>query len=146
MLLLVTSSHLNAQKDTPPNERIKAMKIAFITDRVQLTAEEAEKFWPVYNEYSNKKDKTLEELKSLSRHFIKNKDEISDEELEEMLDKYIQLQKAESELLSSYHQKFEEILPAHKVMALYIAEVQFRNFLLQRIREHRGGQNHGRGR
>ena len=34
-------------------ERIQALKIAFITQKLQLTADEAQKFWPVYNQYDN---------------------------------------------------------------------------------------------
>jgi len=38
-------------------EKIKARKIAFITDKVGLTSKEAETFWPIYNEYATiKKD------------------------------------------------------------------------------------------
>jgi hypothetical protein len=37
----------------PPRnlERIEALKVAFFTQQLRLTAEEAQKFWPVYNSY-----------------------------------------------------------------------------------------------
>src|SRR5574340_591376 len=37
----------------PKSEKIQALKIAFITQKLQLTSSEAEKFWPIYNEYEN---------------------------------------------------------------------------------------------
>ena len=42
-------------KDPKAQEKIKAARIAFITERLGLTPEEAEKFWPVYREFSNKR-------------------------------------------------------------------------------------------
>lgn len=41
-------------------ERIEALKVAFITKQLQLTAQEAQKFWPVYNGYES-------EMKSMVR-------------------------------------------------------------------------------
>ena len=38
-------------------DRIKAQKIAFFTEKIQLTVQEAERFWPVYNEFENDKNK-----------------------------------------------------------------------------------------
>ena len=43
-------------------ERMKSAKIAFITDRLKLTPQEAEKFWPLYNEYEQQKNEITEDL------------------------------------------------------------------------------------
>ena len=40
------------QQGPPPHKNIQAIKVAFITRQLNLTAEEAQKFWPVYNAYS----------------------------------------------------------------------------------------------
>ena len=37
------------------NEKIEQLKIAFITKHLKLTTEEAQKFWPVYNQYEAEK-------------------------------------------------------------------------------------------
>src|SRR6478735_12646756 len=57
-------------KDPKAQEKIKAARIAFITERLGLTPAEAEKFWPVYREFSLKR----EELRKQFRENRKNPD------------------------------------------------------------------------
>lgn len=138
VLLCFQSNPLIAQEEGNPYERIRAMKIAFITERLDLSPEEAEKFWPVYNDYNNKKGNILHELGSTRRYFLGNRENIGKEETIELVNKYIRLQQEDAELLSRYHEKFMAVLPPAKVMKLYISEVEFKNYLLQRIRNHKG--------
>jgi len=49
----VFSQHTNKVKD---EEKIKAEKVAFLTTQLDLTVAEAQKFWPLYNEYEKKND------------------------------------------------------------------------------------------
>jgi len=136
-----------AQDREERHERIKAMKIAYITERIELTTDEAEKFWPVYNDYESRKINTHEELRKLHRYYAENQDNITEEKQVELLNKYIKLQKQDAELLTIYHDKFIEILPPDKVMKLYIAEVQFKSYLLRQLREHKGqGPDRGQDR
>jgi hypothetical protein len=129
---------VNAQRDGDRHERIQAMKIAYITERLELTSAEAEKFWPVYNDYNSKKYKVMHEIRILRRDYIENHENMNDEEHLELLEKFIKLQKEDADLLPSYQEKFIEVLPAKKVMKLYIAEIQFKNYLLEKLRDHQG--------
>ena len=52
-LLLLFNLQLLAQNKRPVKERMESMKIGFLTDRLNLTPEEAKEFWPVYNKYSD---------------------------------------------------------------------------------------------
>lgn len=118
-------------------ENLRAHKIAFFTARLQLSPEEAQQFWPVYNEYQKRKNKIIEERKNTSRHFIQDFKTLTDNEIEELTDKYIQLFNQETELLLEYYGKFKEILPIRKVMRVYQVENQYKNFLLRQIRDQR---------
>ena len=129
---------VNAQRDSDRHERIQAMKIAYITERLELSPAEAEKFWPVYNDYNSKKDKVLQDMRKVRRHYIENHENMNEEEHLELLEKFIKLQKEDADLLPSYQEKFIEVLPPKKVMKLYIAEIQFKNYLLQKLRDHQG--------
>ena len=129
---------VNAQRDSDRHERIQAMKIAYITERLELTPAEAEKFWPVYNDYNSKKNKVLQDMRKVRRHYIENHENMNEEEHLELLEKFIKLQKEDADLLPSYQEKFIEVLPPKKVMKLYIAEIQFKNYLLQKLRDHQG--------
>ena len=116
-------------------DRIKAQKIAFFTEKIQLTVQEAERFWPVYNEFENDKNKIAIERNKTTNYYTNNIRTLSDAELEEIVDKYIYLHKEEAELSILYHQKFKEILPIRKVMKMYQADIQFKTLLLQQIRQ-----------
>jgi len=133
-----------SQEDTerPPNfEKFDAMRIAFITEQLELTSAEAEKFWPVYNEYQKMKQDLRDKMHALHKNFMDNEATLSDKEVEDILAQHIELQKKESTLDIDYNRKFSEVLSARKVMKLYMAETHFKSFLLRQIRgnERRGG-------
>jgi len=118
-------------------EKLRAHKIAFFTARLQLSPEEAQQFWPVYNEYQKLKSQIIEERKKTLLHFIQNFKTLADKEIEELTDKYIQSFDQETELLVEYYEKFKQVLPIRKVMRVYQAENQYKNFLLRQIRDQR---------
>ncbi len=119
------------------NERFQAQKVAFFTERMELTAKEAEKFWPVYNDHNNRKEKLEEESRNLLRYLAKNQNNMSDGEIRESLDKYLVNQDKVHQLMLEYHNKYLEILPPGKVVRIYITENLFRTFLLNQLRESR---------
>jgi len=123
-------------------ERLKAQRIAFFTEKLDLSQEEAQVFWPVYNDYSNRKDRISSEMRNMRIFLIRNSENMSDEEMGESLEKYVSLVKEENDLFIQYHSKFLDILSKRKVMRLYLAEDQFKQYLLRQLRER--GQNRRR--
>lgn len=114
-------------------DQINAEKIAFFTERMALTATEAKVFWPVYNEFWSKREELFAERRRLSNQFRMNRENLSDKETEQLLEKFIELQKQEASLTVDYHEKFRKILSAEKVMIFYLSEAEFRNYLLRRL-------------
>ena len=144
--LLVICCLSIAAQDIPPEkmERFNAQRVAFFTERLRLTSKEAQVFWPVYNEYQDEKNRIIEERKELTRNLMQNQRSLSDKEIEELGDEYVESVKKEAELLAVYHEKFKEILPIRKVMRIYSTETQFKNFLLRQIQLSRQTRNPGR--
>jgi hypothetical protein len=120
--------------------KIAAEKVAFFTRRLNLTVDEAEKFWPVYNDYSNRKDKINQDRNSLMRYATQNKDNLSAKELEEAGDKVVEYITEEADLTRQYHQKFKEVLAPEKVVQLYSVELQFKTYLLNQLQQRRQQQ------
>jgi len=142
LALMVIVPGLRAQESSlPGSEKIQAQKVAFLTNRMGLTAEEAQRFWPVYNEYDALRNQILEQRRSTSYYYTQNAAKLSEKETDAIIQKYISLQKQETDLLEKYNARFRQILPASKVMKLYVAEVEFRNFLLRQIRENKTLRN-----
>jgi len=137
LLSIILSSGYNQAQTLDKRARLNAHRIAFFTDKLQLSTEEAQQFWPVYNEYQKLKSQIIEERKKTSLHFIQNFRTLADKEIEELTDKYIQSFNQETELLVEYYEKFKQVLPIRKVMRLYQAENQYKNFLLRQIRDQR---------
>jgi hypothetical protein len=130
--------HYNSQNKQHGEQRknIEAQRIAFITQQLDLTPDEAKVFWPVYNEYENKRH----ELKKSFREADNlHKDEIAkltEKEATQILDNQIIEAQKFLDLRKEYHSKFKSVLPAVKVLQLYDAEREFQKMLIDKLRQH----------
>jgi hypothetical protein len=127
------------QNQNPNLDKLNAYKIAFFTRRLNLTSGEAEKFWPVYNEFQNKRIVIQTERQSLNRNVNQNMLNMSEKEMTETGDRLISLQIQEASLAQEYHKKFREILSPAKVLRLYQAENQYRMQLLNELEKRQPG-------
>jgi len=137
VILLVAHAMPGKSQEIPRStlERFNAQRIAFFTERLRLTPEESQKFWPVYNEYQDEKNKIIERRRELTRNLIQNQRTLSDNEIEELGDKYVATMIEEAELLKTYHARFKEVLPIRKVPRIYNTENQFKTYLLRQIQQ-----------
>lgn len=134
MLLLLSAAM--AQGDHPRHEmieeRVEAQRVAFITQRLRLTTEESQAFWPVFNEFEDK-------MKALKGQLPPRPEilKMSDAEAEAYLDNALRIEQEELDLKRSYMKKFKEVLPVQKVAMLGHVERAFNRELLKRIQEGR---------
>jgi hypothetical protein len=132
LVLLTGFSFLSGQK--PGRERItekvEAHKIAFITNELNLTPEESQKFWPIYNEYSAKE-------KDLRPEFKGRPESVTEAEANDIINRFFENEEKRLNLMKNYYQKFKAILPATKVVKLHFAERKFKEKLLEKMKERR---------
>ncbi len=119
-------------------EKIEAYRVAFITARLNLTASEAEKFWPVYNEFADARERIREEFK-----MDKDLDVLSDAEVEDALSKHLEGEQKELDLKKESIQKLRKVLPARKVVKLQMIEREFKAEILKKIKENRKNERGG---
>lgn len=136
-LFSIMAARVTAQNDNI--EKLNAYKIAFFTKKLNLTSQEAEKFWPVYNDYQNQKNRLQVEKTSLLRLFNMGEATLSDREVNEMGEKYCAVLVQESALAVNLHKKLQEILPPKKVLKVYQTENQYRIQLLNELQDRRQG-------
>ncbi|MCT4602837.1 MAG: hypothetical protein N4A59_08065 [Marinifilum sp.] len=117
------------------HKEIKAQKISYITQDLELTPEEAQLFWPIYNELENKKDKLRQEARVFFRKIRYGLDSIPENELVQISDDMIEYRIKDAQLNKEYHEKFKKILPIKKVLQLYHTEKKFQGMLLRKIKE-----------
>lgn len=112
-VIFVSFSWVKAQDVSETRrEKVEALKIAFITQKLQLTPDEAQKFWPVYNQYEN-------EIRSLQ---LDNKNGPALENEEKLLN-----------IRKKYSPAFEKVIGPQKLNTLFNAERDFRTLLIRRL-------------
>lgn len=123
---------LSAQDKGQKNQQVEAVKIAFITQKLDLNSSEAEKFWPVYNRYQGE----MREVFKLRRAAKNKKDADADDKLTGELD-------FESRLLDirkKYKQEFSKVISSEKVSQFYAAEREFREQMIRELKDRRKKQ------
>jgi uncharacterized protein YaiL (DUF2058 family) len=128
--------HLQGQDK---KEDIDAMKIAYITKELSLTPEEAQLFWPVYNQYNDKLQDLRKKRMDNARQTKDNVDKMTDKEVEQSIDNDLISRQKELDLRKEYAAKFKAILPVKKIAKLYQAEEQFKRVLLNKLKDHPDG-------
>jgi hypothetical protein len=134
LFLFFIASHLVAQQESK-HEKLEALKIAFITEKLSLTTKEAQNFWPVYNEYSQKIEKIRKAKRSDLGELKVNIENSSDKEIEALISDVFDAKSKEIELQKEYYSKYTKVLPVKKVALLYQSEYQFKKELLKRIKD-----------
>ncbi len=148
--ILLISGAATGQNEPPRFQeamaRMKAERVSFLTDKLQLTVEEAEKFWPVYNEYLTKREEMMwGKREKMHRDF--DPSQLSDEEMNKMLTDVLDQEVQLAQLKKDYFVRLKAVLPIRKVLKLHRVEQEFMNHMLNQIRENRSpGNSRGGGR
>lgn len=119
------------------HKNIEAQRIAFITQKLELTPDEAKVFWPVYNEYDVKRHELKKSFKNGDDFNKQGMDKLTEAEASQILDNQIIEAQKFLDLRKEYHAKFKSVLPAVKVLKLYDAEREFQKMLMDKIRQHK---------
>lgn len=114
------------------DERLRAFRVAVFTDVLQLMPEEAQGFWPIYNEYLENRERAVETLRPQ-----KQIEAMSDSEVEEAIKRHFEIRQRELDLEKELFQKMRRVLPPRKIVRLPQAERAFRERLVERLQEAR---------
>ena len=138
LALFIACPELNAQTSrTDRQDNLQQQKMTFFNEKLQLTPAESNHFWPVYNDYQNRRDKITRDRNNLLQYFEANKANMAETEASELIVKYLAFQQEETRLLETYTARFKEIMPAKKVMRIYLVELEFKKWLLENLRQNK---------
>jgi Spy/CpxP family protein refolding chaperone len=114
------------------NEKVKAMKVEYITAKLELTPSEAQSFWPLYNEFMTK----LHDLERARKRKLRASadKELTDDEVNALIKSNFETDQKILDLRMAYDVKFKKVLSIQKVGKLYAAEHQFRHDLLRKMK------------
>lgn len=115
-------------------DEIAAQKAAYFTQRLQLTPEESQVFWPHYNAYEKLLDEHRAKMKSLLAASRDVTSGLNEKEVDKRMAEAFATERKRIDIEESYYRIFKSILPIHKVAALYQVERDFRKELLRSLR------------
>lgn len=117
----------------PSKERLQNIqnaKIAFLTEKLELTPEQSQKFWPVYNQLETER----EALRDKGRAFRgENLEGMSDAEIKVALNNRFSYRQSELDLDKQYMDKFLRVISVRQLATLYRSEREFTKVLLKKL-------------
>jgi hypothetical protein len=114
------------------SEKVQAMRVAVFTQVLDLTPEEAQNFWPLYNAFLDQREALQKQYKP-----TKTLDGMTDAEVEDQLRRHFELRERELSLEKETYQKLRKVLPLRKIARLTMAERRFRERIVEIIKENR---------
>lgn len=139
LIAITLLTFAGAQGQEGRRERIKSLKIAYLTERLELSAEEAQQFWPIYNEH----EAAIYNLRVAEMGKIKqrlNRDgmnSLTDAEAEKMLNQYQEIERRIFELERKFVKDLRAFMTPKRVLYLGVLEEKFRRELLRKYQNKR---------
>lgn len=140
VFLLFLSSNLFSQERKEGRKKIKALKISFITEKLDLTEKEAVKFWPIYNKFEKKRM----HLYHSERYKLKKKiekrggiDHLKETEAKTITEEMLAIEKSTYQLHVDFHKEMSAIISYKKIIKLQMIEREFNKKLFSRYKKQR---------
>ena len=139
-LSIFLSWSLTAQKTNQSREKIKSLKIAYLTEQLNLTSKEAEVFWPIYNAHDEKinalRFAIRKNLKNLREQFL-DPNSVSEKKAKSSIDFKLKTDKKILQEQNEFIGKITKILGYKKTIQLQFAEMEFGRNLMRKYKQRR---------
>ena len=123
----------------PDREKLKSLKIAFLTEKLDLSSKEAEAFWPVYNAHEDRMNAFRNTERSEFKGKLQDLETLSEYEADELLVKYMDLETKKQKEQKAFISNMQKIISSKKTMLLLKTEEDFKRKLIQQYRQRKGG-------
>ena len=144
MILALSFMLAGAENKCEWKDKRMSERVAFLTMEMNLTPEEAQVFWPIYNQIHTEKDKAMHDVfsayKALEDAVKSGKPE---KEISKLLDAYLAAKEKQSEIEKAADEKFRKVLPIEKVARLYLGEEKFRRQHIRKLHGKPDGTHKG---
>jgi hypothetical protein len=119
-------------------EKIESARIGFITERLGLTPEQAERFWPLYKEYRTKNVEAATRYRRYRAEVDVN--ELTDDQSKRLVEMELEVKQRRLDLEKEYSKRMLDVISTQQVASLRKAEKDFRGILLRRLQQARQNQ------
>ncbi|PIB27777.1 hypothetical protein [Maribacter sp. 4G9] len=121
-------------------EKIKALKVAYLTEHLELSSEEAQDFWPVYNEYEKERQELRHRQWVEIKSKLKDVGSLNEQEAQNLLSVYLKIEEEEEELEKNFLNEISKVISAKKTLVLMRSEEDFKRQLIKQYRQNKGGR------
>ncbi|MFK7060948.1 sensor of ECF-type sigma factor [Flavobacterium oreochromis] len=136
VFIIILSQFTFGQGREEKLEKIKALRIAFISDRLNLSPEEAQKFWPIFNQFDDKQFELQKQKKKLMHELnAEGVNSLSDKELQNLMDQEEKIENEMRQNKRSLVKNLQGIILNQKIIQLKQIEIEFKQKLLSQIKE-----------
>ena len=134
--LLISTQLFSQEREN--RKRIHALKVTYISNQLELTAKEAEKFWPIYNTFDSKRKELLQRKRSKLKKEITAKggiDAITEKEAQLFTEKMMAIETSYHKVNVEYQKSLSKVLQYKKILKLQLIERDFTRRMLSRLRK-----------
>ena len=132
-LALILTLSVFGQKDAA--EKIRRAKIALITERLDLSPEQAERFWPIYNEYSKKQRENRQAFNEAKQKY--KPENASEQDNQRLLQLGMKTKEHALQLEKNYSDRMLKVINNRQMLSLRKAENDFKEMILRRVQDQR---------
>lgn len=118
LICTLTSVAQEGGDQDPNGSKVEALKIAYLTKKLNLSPEEAQRFWPIYNNYATELRNTKKDQRNNRASELETEQKVLD-------------------IRKKYNTEFSKVLNAEKVNTLFRSEKDFGNFVQKELAERR---------
>ncbi|MEQ8425858.1 MAG: hypothetical protein RIA63_14165 [Cyclobacteriaceae bacterium] len=118
-----------------PKARIEAARIALISERLGLTPEQAERFWPIYREFTQKRGELVSEFRNAQREV--DPENVDPEKQKELVELGLKVKQRQLDLEKDYSRRMMDVISAQQILNLRNAEKEFQRMILNQIQQRR---------
>ena len=120
------------------NSKLEAARIAMITERLNLSPAQAEKFWPVYNQFSQERRALQQQaIQARKGYDMQN---LTEEQSKTLVKAQMQFKQDKLDLEKKYVSKINDVISSKQLVALKKAEDDFRAMILNRLEQRKRQQ------
>lgn len=126
-------SHSQGDRSEERKDRLEQKKIAYITTELEMTADQAQRFWPIYNKYTSE----LSESRGGKRGMKKEDAELSDAEAQALISTMLENEEKKIQIKKEYVGQLKNVLDNHQILRLMNTEKKFRKEIFDRFKKRR---------
>ncbi len=138
LTLLISFNSFSQHRDS--RKKVKILKISYITEKLNLTKQEAEKFWPIYNKFDAERLHLFHGKRKKINKEISEKggiDNLSESEAKTFAKRILAIGKSYYEGNVKFQSELSKVIPYKKILNLHIVERDFTNHMFKRYRKGR---------